>query len=156
MRAGSFDLLGSTVAPLHIERGACSLLEWRTPAGAAKPPPHRHLHPDERFYVVRGFLTTLIDGEEAVHEERSFVQIERGLWHTFWNPADETATYLVAITPQGLEGYFAELAAALALEPSPDEAQALREQLSARYDVEIQRAAPLNAEVMIRGTEETL
>lgn len=140
MAADSLHLLGSTVTPLHIERGAYALLEWRTPAGAAKPPPHRHRHTDEGFYVVRGRLATQIDGEGAVYDEGAFVQIKRGQWHTFWNPGDETATYLVAISPPGLEGYFGELAAGLALEPSPAEAQALRDELVTRYDVEMQSA----------------
>jgi mannose-6-phosphate isomerase-like protein (cupin superfamily) len=139
MTPGSFVLLGSTVTPLHIERDVYSLLEWRTPANAAKPPPHRHRHTDEGFYVARGRLATQIDGEQAVHEEGSFIQIRRGRWHTFWNPGDHPATYVVTITPQGLERYFTELAAGLAATTSPAEAQALREELVTRYDVEMHR-----------------
>jgi mannose-6-phosphate isomerase-like protein (cupin superfamily) len=140
MTAESFNLLGSTVRPLHIERGAYSLLEARTPPSATAPPPHRHRQTDESAYVVHGLLATQIDGEEAVHEAGSFIRITRGQWHTFRNPGDETAIYLWTITPQGLEGYFAELAAGLARVSSHDEAQALREELSARYDVEMQSA----------------
>ena len=137
MTTASFELLGSTVTPLHIERGAYSLLEFRTPPAAAMPPTHRHRHTDERVYVVPGSLATQIDGIEAVHAEGSFVQITKGRWHTFRNPGQATATYLVTISPQGLEGYLAELAAGLAEQPSPAEAQALRERLSAHYDVEM-------------------
>ena len=139
MTAASYDLLGMTVTPLHAEPGVYSVLEWRTPPSGGKPPPHRHLQTDENFLVVRGRLATVIDGEEATHEEGTFAQITRGRWHTFWNPGDEMAIYLTAITPQGLEAYFAELAAGLASGLSPAEAQALREELSTRYDVEMPR-----------------
>ena len=67
--AGSFDLFGSTITPLRIERGGYALLEWRTPASAAMPPAHRHRHTEEAVYVVRGRLATRIEGQEAVHEE---------------------------------------------------------------------------------------
>ena len=69
----------------------------------------------------------------------SFALIRRGREHTFWNPGENTATYLVLITPPGLESYFSELAAGLAAGLSPDEANALRRDLVARYDVEIAR-----------------
>ncbi len=127
------------------------------PPHAATPPTHRHRHTDESVYVVRGRLATRVDDEEAAYEQGSFVQITRGRWHTFWNPGDEPATYLVTITPQGLEGYFAELAAGLAARPSPAEAQALREKLFARYDVEMQSArAAHGAGSRSRGREQTL
>lgn len=39
MPAESFNLLGSIVTPLHIEGGACSLLEFRTPRALRVPLP---------------------------------------------------------------------------------------------------------------------
>lgn len=86
---------------------------------------------------MRGRLATQVDGEQGDYEAGEFVRITRGRWHTFRNPGDETAIYLVTISPQGLEGYFAEVAPGLARAPSPTEAQALRQELFSRYDVEM-------------------
>jgi len=45
--------------------------------------------------------------------------------------------FLTLISPAGFEAYFAELAAGLARAASSDDAIALRNQLSTRYDVEV-------------------
>ena len=94
-----------------------------------------------------GRLATDVDGEQTTHEQGSFALIRHGQKHTFWNPGEDTATYLVVLTPPGLEGYFAELAAGLAKGLSPAEANALRIDLVTRYDVEMagQRPGPLPA-----------
>jgi mannose-6-phosphate isomerase-like protein (cupin superfamily) len=85
--------------------------------------------------VASGRLATDIDGEQTIHEQGSFALIRHGQEHTFWNPGEDTATYLVLITPPGLESYFSELAAGL----SPDEFNALRRDLVTRYDIEMAR-----------------
>jgi quercetin dioxygenase-like cupin family protein len=138
-QTSSFQLLGSTIRLLHVEPAAFSLLEFRTPPKSPPPPLHLHRQTDERIYVASGRLATDIDGEQTTHEESSFVLIHRGQKHTFWNPCEDTATYLVLITPPGLESYFAELGAGLAARLSPDEANALRTDLVTRYDVEMAR-----------------
>lgn len=137
MAPTSFQLLGSAIRLLHVEPGAFSLLEWRMPPGAPAPPLHLHRQTDEAIYVASGRLTTDVDGEQTTHEEGSFALIRRGQKHTFWNPGEDTARYLVLITPPGLESYFSELAAGLATGLSPAEANALRIDLITRYDVEM-------------------
>jgi quercetin dioxygenase-like cupin family protein len=137
MAPTAFQLLGSTVRLLQVEPSAFSVLEWRTPAAAQAPPLHVHRETDEAIYVASGRLATHIDGEETSHEAGSFALIRHGQKHTFWNPGEGTATYLVLVTPPGLESYFAELAGGLTAGLSPDEASALRTDLVARYDVEI-------------------
>jgi quercetin dioxygenase-like cupin family protein len=137
MTPTSFQLLGAAVTLLHVEPGVFSLLEWHIPPSATAPPPHLHRHTNEAVYVASGRLTTVVDGEQTTHETGSFTIIRHGQKHTFWNPGEGTAIYLVLITPPGLEGYFTELAAGLAAGLSPDEADALRRDLVTRHDVEI-------------------
>ena len=137
MAQSSFQLVGSAVRLLHVEPGAFSLLEWRTPPDAPAPPRHLHRQTDEGVYVASGRVATDVDGEQATHEQGSFALVRRGQEHTFWNPGEGTATYLVLITPSGLEGYFSELAAGLATALSPAEANALPIDLATRYDVEM-------------------
>ena len=57
----------------------------------------------------------------------------RGQWHTFWNAGDEPCRLLEIISPGGFEGFFAELADALATCP-PDPAKLAA--LDARYGIE--------------------
>lgn len=137
MAPSSFQLLGSTIRLLHVEPAAFSLLEWRTPPHAPAPPLHMHRQTDEAVYVASGRLATDIDGEQTTHDEGCFALIHHGQKHTFWNPGEDTATYLVLITPPGLESYLSELAAGFAAGLSPDEADALRRDLVTRYDVEM-------------------
>jgi mannose-6-phosphate isomerase-like protein (cupin superfamily) len=142
MATTTFQLLGSTVRLVHVVPAAFSLLDWRTPPDAPAPPLHLHRQTDEGIYVASGRLATDIDGEQTTHEQGSFALIRRGREHTFWNPGENTASYLVLITPPGLESYFSELAAGLAAGLSPDDANALRRDLVARYDVEIAGERP--------------
>jgi hypothetical protein len=155
MPADSFDLLGSTVTPVHIEHGAYSRLEWRPPAGAAKPPPHRHWHTDKGSCVARGRLKTQIDHGEAVYEERSLVQIKRRRWHTVWNPAT-TSEIPRDDHPTQSRGLFRQAGERLSAQPSPAEAQAFREELFARHDAEMKGLTRLNAQVHDQNRRETL
>ncbi|MGZ6589850.1 MAG: cupin domain-containing protein [Solirubrobacteraceae bacterium] len=142
MAPTSFQLLGSAIRPLHVQPGGFSVLEFRTPPQASVPPPHLHRQTDEAVYVASGRLATDVDGEQTTHEQGSFALIRHGQRHTFWNPGEDTATYLVVLTPPGLEGYFSELAAGFAAGLSPDEANALRTDLVTRYDVEMAGQRP--------------
>jgi hypothetical protein len=73
----------------------------------------------------------------TVYEPGTFVLVRHGQRHTFWNPGERAAVFLTLISPAGFEAYFADLAAGLARAASSDEAVALRNRLSTRYDVEI-------------------
>jgi uncharacterized cupin superfamily protein len=99
MTQSSFQLLGSTIRLLHVKPGAFSVLEFRTPPQASAPPPHLHRQTDEAVYVASGRLATDVDGEQTTHEQGSFALIRHGQKHTFWNPGEDTATYLVVLTP---------------------------------------------------------
>ena len=57
----------------------------------------------------------------------------RGIPHTFWNPTDQPARLLEIISPAGFDGFFRELASALATPGEPD--IAAMDALDDRYGV---------------------
>jgi quercetin dioxygenase-like cupin family protein len=60
-----------------------------------------HLHPalDERFSVLRGELTVVRDGRCSVLHAGESAHIAPGVWHDWWNEAQEDALVRVEITP---------------------------------------------------------
>lgn len=87
-----------------------------------EPPPHVHTREDELYFVMDGTATFFV-GEELVEAAAGdAVLLPRGVrhWHKLRTPKWRA---LVAMTPAGLEDYYAafsHLAGALSL-PSPEE-----------------------------------
>jgi hypothetical protein len=156
MSADSFDLLGSTVTPLHIERGSSSLRGWRTPAAAATPPPHRHWHNSEGFCVVRG-VPGDADRPRGGRLRGGLVRSDQtgAIAHSL-EPRRRAGEIFRDDHPTGSRGLFRRAGQAPPAKPSPAEAQTFREELFAHYDVEMQGLTPLNARVHDQKSEEKL
>src|SRR5262245_58132180 len=62
-----------------------------------------HLHPglQERFSVLRGELTVVRNGRRSVLHAGESAEIESGVWHDWWNEAQEDAVVRVEVTPGG-------------------------------------------------------
>ena len=84
-------------------------------------PMHVHEHEDEYSYVLEGEVGVQV-GEEVRYARRGDLVVKpRGVWHAFWNRADEPARLLEIISPAGFERYFADLAPLLPpARPEPD------------------------------------
>lgn len=67
--------------------------------GATAPPPHFHPKQDERFEVLAGSLTVVIDGTTRVLEAGNRLEIPRGTPHRMWNPADAPAHARWTVSP---------------------------------------------------------
>ncbi len=63
-------------------------------------PLHRHRTEDEAWYVLRGRLRFLFGNEELDAPAGSGVLLPHGVAHTFWNPAEEPARYLLIARPK--------------------------------------------------------
>ena len=89
---GSFFMSETTIAP-----------------GFPGPPPHKHRHLHDMFYVLEGVLTMRLG--EATHEVAagSFVCVPPGIVHTFSNAGTAPARFLNMNTPSGFEHYMREL-----------------------------------------------
>lgn len=98
--AGSFFLSETTIAP-----------------GFAGPPPHRHEHLHDMFYVLEGTLTMRLGDEQHAVGAGSFVCVPPGVTHTFSNPGSAPVRFLNFNTPAGWEKYMRELGEAAKIGP---------------------------------------
>jgi mannose-6-phosphate isomerase-like protein (cupin superfamily) len=113
--------------------GDFSLMERTVPAGARRPPPHRHVNCSEAFFVLAGTITFWLDDAELSGGPGDFLLVPRGAAHTFGNRSEEPARLLVLHAP-AMDAYFAELDALWA-GPEPPTREAERELMS-RYGME--------------------
>jgi mannose-6-phosphate isomerase-like protein (cupin superfamily) len=77
------------------------VVEWTDSGGDPRPlaPLHVHHRDDEAWYVLEGKLGFRLGDEQVEASAGSAVLVPRGRPHTFWNPAPETARYLLIMTP---------------------------------------------------------
>lgn len=90
-------------------------------ARGAAPPVHLHRDADETIYVIDGELSIFLGDERLEAGAGSFLFVPKGAVHT-WLVRSAHAEALVTLAPAGLEGFFAEVGAAVvpgALHPGP-------------------------------------
>jgi mannose-6-phosphate isomerase-like protein (cupin superfamily) len=98
-----------------------SLVEHPIAPRTLAAPMHVHEHEDEYSYVLEGEVGVQVGDEIRYAKPGDLVFKPRGVWHAFWNRADEPARVLEIISPGGFERYFAELAPLLPpLREAPD------------------------------------
>jgi mannose-6-phosphate isomerase-like protein (cupin superfamily) len=93
----------------RVTRDAYRLMESTVPAHGRGAPPHYHGRAEEGFYVLEGALNIRLEGSEVNAEAGAFVLVPRGLVHSFDNPGDVPARYLVIWSPAEAGCYFEEL-----------------------------------------------
>lgn len=89
--------------------GQWLILEYNAPPQLQGPPPHVHKVTTEIFYVLEGSLSLVANGQTSEFGPGGFAYIPPGTAHTFANPHDAPAKYLLMASPAGLENYFAEV-----------------------------------------------
>jgi quercetin dioxygenase-like cupin family protein len=87
--------------------GAMFILEAKVPA-AGGPPPHSHRFEDECFYLLEGSLTLRLAEKTIQVAAGDFVQVPKGIVHSFRNDGTSPAKMLAIFSPSGMEGYFKE------------------------------------------------
>ena len=103
--------------------GSLTVIELTVAAG---PPKHTHTREDESIYVFTGTLSVECGEDRFEAGPGSFVFLPRNVPHTF-RPLGGLATGLLVVAPGGLDGYFAELHAALNANASPAEIAVVQE-----------------------------
>lgn len=83
--------------------GSFVIAEWTDEGGPPDPPRlvaplHIHHRDDEAWYVLEGTLRFRLGDEEVEAPAGSAVFGPRGVPHTFWNPNEEPARYLLVMT----------------------------------------------------------
>ena len=118
-----------------------ALWEAVVPPGGG-PPPHIQSREDEGFYVLEGEISFVADGQKVVARKGTFLNVPRGVLHTFKNEGDSDARMLILVAPAGMEKMFEEAGTAVtdpSAKPSPPTPQELEKMASVapKYGIEI-------------------
>ncbi len=89
--------------------GQWLILEYVAPPQLSGPPPHVHKVTTEIFYVLEGTLSIQANGQTTQLGPGGCAYVPPGTAHTFANPSDVPAKYILIASPAGLENYFAEM-----------------------------------------------
>lgn len=103
--------------PSEASGGAYSLIESTISPRFQGFQPHLHLRMTEAFYLLEGTLTFQLGEQTVEATPGSFVLIPPGIVHTYSNPSDAPARYLLTMSPGGFERYLIELAEMIRTEP---------------------------------------
>ena len=114
-----------------------SLVEHPIAPRTLAAPMHVHEHEDEYSYVLEGEVGVQVGDEVRYARVGELVCKPRGIWHAFWNRADEPARLLEIISPAGFERYFAELTRLIQAGPDRERIAALQ----ARYGLTMDMAS---------------
>jgi quercetin dioxygenase-like cupin family protein len=114
-----------------------SLVEHPIAPRTLAAPMHVHQHEDEYSYVLEGEVGVQVGDEVRYARVGELVSKPRGIWHAFWNRADEPARLLEIISPAGFERYFAELTGLIQTGPDRERIAALQ----ARYGLTMDMAS---------------
>ena len=106
------------------------------------PPPHIQSREDEGFYVLEGEMTFVADGEKVVARKGAFLNIPRGVLHTFKNESGADARMLIMVAPAGMEKMFEEAGTVItdpSAKPAPPTPEELEKMGAAapKYGIEI-------------------
>ena len=118
-----------------------ALWEAVVPPGGG-PPPHIQNRKDEGFYVLEGEIAFVADGQKVIVRKGSFLNVPRGVLHTFKNETQADARMLILVAPAGLEKMFEEVGTVVTdpeAKPSPPPPQELEKMTSVapKYGIEI-------------------
>ena len=94
---------------------------------------HVHRYEDELIYVLRGQVEIRLATQRLHAGKGGVAYLPKNIPHAFYNPFKTPLKILVTAIPGGLEDYFDEMEAALAIGPVDDE---LHNKISLKYGIE--------------------
>ena len=97
---------------------------------------HTHSKEDEYTFILEGRIGFQVGDVEFTADPGTLVLKPRGIPHAFWNTTDAPARVLELIAPGGLEHFFEEMSALMALGGPPDPAE--MGQIQHRYGISIE------------------
>jgi mannose-6-phosphate isomerase-like protein (cupin superfamily) len=103
----SLWVLGHRVTLLPVG-GRVAAIEVVTPAGVPGPPPHHHEDTDEFFYVIAGRLGVVCDNAWTSLGPGDYMNIPKGVMHSFRNDGADDVRVITGFEPQGFERFFLE------------------------------------------------
>ena len=112
--------------------GTLALIECHTSPQSGVPL-HLHTREDETFFVLDGTMEVQVEGRTLVLEKNASAFLPRGKPHSYRNPGNSPARYLVMITPGGFEKCLEEFSRLPANQPPNPETLA---SIGKRYGLE--------------------
>lgn len=109
--AQSLWVLGHKVRTMPTD-DSYGMVEIVTPAGVRGPPPHFHKDESEFFFIVKGVLDVMRDGEWSRVPAGSFVELPAKTVHTFVNKTDEDVVWITGWRPKGFQKFFSDFGVA--------------------------------------------
>lgn len=103
----SFWVIGHRVTLIPVG-GRVAAVEVVTPIGVSGPPPHYHEDTDECFYVTAGRLGVMSGNTWTSLGPGEYMNIPRGMVHTFRNEGEDELRVVRGYEPQGFERFFLE------------------------------------------------
>jgi mannose-6-phosphate isomerase-like protein (cupin superfamily) len=98
-------VIGHRVSRIDTE-GDYALLHLITPSKTPGPPPHYHEDTTEIFFIIKGEMDVMCDGQWMhLKSGESFV-IPRGAVHPFRNDSSQDVEWITAFSPKGFERFF--------------------------------------------------
>ena len=94
---------------------------------------HVHRYEDEIVYVLRGEIEIRLATQRLHAVKGGVAYLPKNIPHAFYNPLKTPLKVLVTAIPGGLEDYFDEMEAALAIGPVDEE---LHNKISLKYGIE--------------------
>jgi mannose-6-phosphate isomerase-like protein (cupin superfamily) len=136
--AGVLASMGVTMAFKAVAAdtgGAFSVFDYQAPPSFPGAPAHWHGRMTEAFYILRGRLAFVVDGNEFDAGPGAFVLVQPRVVHAWRNPDPQPAQFLVVASPGGFEAYMHELMAWVKAEPTwPPKDPAKYIELGRRHD----------------------
>ena len=98
----------ATLATGEQTNGGYFLVHATVPPGGG-PPAHIHTREEEAFYLIRGELVFRVGDDRVTASAGTFLNVPRGMKHSFLNESDSDAEMIFWFAPSGIEGLFREL-----------------------------------------------
>lgn len=113
LRPGEGEVIeiGENRVVVKVANAGQLVCEYTAPARFPGPPLHVHPGFDETFFVLHGQIEIVVAEHTRVLGPGSTAFVKGSVPHTFSNPGDERARFLVVCAPGGFEHYFRALAA---------------------------------------------
>lgn len=98
-------VLGHRVRLLNSDNDY-GMIEVTSPPRVPGPPPHFHKRESEFFFVIRGTLDVMVNGEWARYARGDFLDLPPNTTHTFINHTEEEVVWVTGWRPGGFERFF--------------------------------------------------
>jgi len=100
-------VLGHKIRSMDTD-DAYGLVEITSLPKVPGPPPHYHKQSSEFFFILKGTLDVMRDGQWSKMSAGAFVELPPNSVHTFINNTDQNVVWLTGWRPKGFQRFFSD------------------------------------------------